>query len=260
MKNVPGGGWRFFAPVAALLLLSVPTWAQWVKLTVPGTPRKANGAPDLTAPAPRTLDGKPDLSGVWTRSMRGGGSVPNPGGANVAPLTSAAEVIFKERRENHGKDMPSGRCLPHGLSKAIAVPEPFKIIQTPALTLILHEEFDNWRQVFAPGTAPPPSPTGTWFGRSIGHWENDIFVIHTDGFIDDMWIDVIGHPATKALQITERMHRIDFGHLESQITIDDPGAYKAPWTMSLRFDLIADQELIEDICESERDQLHYVGN
>jgi len=244
---------------AAVGMSAVPASSQWVKLNVPGTPRTANGAPDLTAPAPRTADGNPDLSGVWIRSMRGGGSVPNPGGKNVAPLTHDAEEIFKARRENRGADMPSGRCLPHGLSKAIAVPEPFKIVQTPTLTLILHEEFNNWRQVFIDRTAPPPSAGATWFGRSVGHWEDDVFVIHTDGILDDMWVDVMGHPATKALQITERMRRIDFGHLESQITIEDPGAYTAPWTMSLRFDLIPDQELIEDICESERDQLHYVG-
>ena len=147
---------------------------------------------------------------------------------------------------------------PHGPTKAMSVPEPFKIVQTPALTLVLHEEFNNYRQIFTHSDAPPGT-TKTWFGHSVGRWEGDVFVVHTDGFIDDIWIDVLGHPATTALQITERIRRIDFGHLESQITVEDPGAYAKPWTFTLRFNLLPDAELIENICESERDSLHLVG-
>lgn len=259
MRHIRGGRvGAVAAALAGLLLATASVSAQWVKLTLPGTPRRPNGTPDLTAPAPRTPEGKPDLSGVWQRALGGGASVGNlTAGASVM-LTPAAEAIYKARLDNHGKDMPSGRCLPHGLTKALSVPEPFKIVQTPALTLILHEEFNNYRQIFTAGGVPP-SATRTWFGHSVGRWEDDTFVVHTDGFIDDMWIDVSGHPATAALQITERIRRIDFGHLESQITIDDSGAYLKPWTLVMRFNLMADSELIENICESERDSLHLVG-
>jgi hypothetical protein len=244
--------------ISILFLAGSPASAQWAKVTLPGTPRHPNGTPDLTAPAPRTPEAKPDLSGVWQRALGGGASVPNlTAGASVT-LTPAAEAIYQARLENHGLEMPSGRCLPHGLTKALSVPEPFKIVQTPSLTLLLHEEFNNYRQIFTAGSAPPRS-TRTWFGHSVGRWEGDTFVVHTDGFIDDMWIDVMGHPATAALQVTERIRRIDFGHLESQITIEDPGAYAKPWTLTMRFNLLADAELIEDICESERDSLHMVG-
>ena len=45
--------------------LAVGAHAQWLNFPTPGTPRTADGKPDLSAPTPRAADGKPDLSGVW---------------------------------------------------------------------------------------------------------------------------------------------------------------------------------------------------
>src|SRR4051812_22824055 len=222
--------------LAMLALAPATSRAQWVKVTIPGVPERANGAPDLTAAAPRTTSGNPDLSGVWIRAL-GDTRVDNLATTGVAErraaaveavynlasgvavlLTPAAEAIYNARRQNLSKDMPSGRCLPHGPTKALSVLEPFKIVQTPAITLILHEEFNNYRQIFA-GEGALPRRTRSWFGHSVGRWADDTFVVHTTGFIDDIWIDIAGHPATEALQMTERIRRLDLGHLEWEVTI-----------------------------------------
>ena len=56
--------------------------------------------------------------------------------------------------------------------------------------------------------------------------------------------------------MTERFRRLDFGHLEIGITIDDPKAYAKPWTARVPVHLLADSELIETFCENEKDQVH----
>ena len=84
-------------------------------------------------------------------------------------------------------------------------------------------------------------------------------VADTIGFNDQSWLDDPGHPHTEAMRVTEKFTRRDFGHLEIQITIDDPKAYTRPWTVNARFDLVPDTELIENICENERDTPHLVG-
>jgi hypothetical protein len=248
--------------LALVLVLASPAVAQW--LNVPGatTPRTPDGKPDLTAPAPRTPDGKPDLSGIWQRQR---GVPPTSGGtdgiaAGVEVLFQpSAEALYKARAENNGKGTPSERCLPHGITKAVSVPEPFKIVPTPGLILILHEEFNHHRQIFTDGRPMPERRAPTSFGYSRGTWEGDTLVVETTGFVNDTWLDFRGHPATDALHLVERYRRRDFGHLEIQFTIDDPKAYQRPWSVTLTFDLLPDTELIEHICENERDAAHIVG-
>jgi len=246
--------------VAALFLLCGIASAQWLNLPLAGTPRNADGQPNLTAPAPKTSDGKPDLSGIWRVAdgrLLGNLAANEPGGAPFQPWAAA---LYKERQDNLAKDRPSGRCLPHGVPDAMMVRSgPFKIAQTPGVVFILYEEFNHYRQVFTDGRGLPKITNPAWFGYSVGKWEGDMFVADTIGFNDKSWLDDPGHPHTEALRVTEKFTRRDFGHLEIQITIDDQKAYTRPWTVNARFDLVPDSELIENICENERDTPHLVG-
>ena len=97
-------------------------------------------------------------------------------------------------------------------------------------------------------------------GYSVGHWEGDTLVIESAGFNDRTWIDGEGHPHSEALRVTERLRRPDFGHLEIQKTLVDPGALMEPSTIPLNLELEADTEPLEYVCnENERDRQHLVG-
>ena len=55
----------------------------------------------------------------------------------------------------------------------------------------------------------------------------------------------------------ERIRRPNFGNLEIEITINDPKAYTAPWTVKLTEPLVLDSELLDYYClENERDAPH----
>jgi hypothetical protein len=83
-------------------------------------------------------------------------------------------------------------------------------------------------------------------------------VIDSNGFTDRMWFDTDGHPHTDALHVIERFHRRDFGHIDLEITIDDPGAYTRPWTVPLKMKLAGDTELLEFVC-IDKDAQHLLG-
>jgi hypothetical protein len=241
---------------AALILVLI---LQWINTPLPNVPRTPDGKPNLTAPAPKSSDGKPDLTGIWrNRNARYLNNIAADG--VEVPFQPAAAALYKERQENFSKDRPSGRCLPHAVPDSMLVPDtPFKLIQTPGVTLILLENQGHYRQVFTDGRGLPKETTPTWMGYSVGKWDSDTFVIDTVGFNDLTYLDDGGHPHSDAYHSTERFHRRDYGHLEYEITIDDPKTYTRPWKVNIVFELFADNELMEAVCENERDSEHLVG-
>ena len=241
-----------------LVLHAIPVRAQWIAYPTPGIPRTPDGKPNLTAPAPRTADGRSDLSGIW-QTTSGKWLVNIAADGVEVPFRPWAQAVFKARQEANGKGRPSERCLPHGVTDFDALATPTKFIQTPAVTVILFEAYNHYRQIFTDGRPLPQPSKPAWLGYSVGRWERDTFVVETSGLNDQTWLDDGGHPHSEALRLTERFTRRDFGHMDIQITIDDPEAYTKPWTVTMSKILVTDTELIEFICENEKDYAHMVG-
>lgn len=229
--------------------------AQWLTVQLPGTPRTPDGAPNLSAPAPRAATGQPDHSGIWKVDSGRYNNNLLPEGVEAPMLPWAAE-IYKHRVATFGYERPMTRCMPHGVPDAMTVLNlPFKIIQTPVVTVHLYEEFHKYRQIHTDGRQLPVDPDPNWYGYSIGRWENGTFVVETAGFKEGSWLDNNGHPHTEALRTTERFRRLDFGRMDLAVTIDDPKAYSRPWISdTLHFLLQADTELLEHLCENNRDE------
>jgi hypothetical protein len=257
---------RTVSLVAAILpIAAVPAAAQWLNVPTKGIPRTKDGKADLSAPAPRKPDGKPDLSGVWANSSPNGKYARNlaadfkPGEFPIQPW---AEALTKERMTGaHASEWPPTRCLTPGVAWLDGLQNfPLKIVHQPDLILILHEHFGEFRQVFLDGRDLQKDPNPTWLGYSVGRWDGDTLVVDTIGFNGKTWLDGVGHPTTDALYTTERFHRRDFGHLDLQLTIDDPKAYTKPWTVAESMEFWPDTDLLESVCnENEKDLKHLPG-
>jgi hypothetical protein len=248
------------APAAiSAVLAAIPVQAQWLNYPTKNMPRTKDGKPDMNAPAPKRADGTPDLSGLWME----------PGLKyliNVAadlkevPFQPWAAEEYKRRVDTRGKDDPNNFCLPSGIPEKEAVTSPWKVVQTPGAVIILYESRTIFRQIFTDGRKLPADPNPTWQGYSVGHWEGDTLVTETAGTNGKAWLDTNGHPVTEALKVIEKFHRRDFGHLDLEITIDDPKAYTKPWTVHQTAEFQPDTELLEYVCEeNNKDVGHFVG-
>jgi hypothetical protein len=254
MARIPASGSAAVALTLLICALADTAAAQWLSIPLPGTLRAPDGKPNLNAAAPRTADGKPDLSGIWSAdSMRWNENLAPDGAA--APMLPAAAELYKHRVETLGWNRPELYCMPHGVPDAMTVAGlPFKILQMPGVTVLLFEEFHLYRQIHTDGRQLPVNPEPAWYGYSIGRWEGDTFVVETSGFREGSWLDNNGHPHSDALRTTERFHRVNFGHLEVDVRIDDPKTYSRPWNSDrIRFTLQPDTELLEHFCENNRD-------
>jgi hypothetical protein len=254
--------------VAAILTIAtVPAAAQWLNYPTPGIPRLADGKPNLSAPAPRKPDGKPDLSGIWQMDQS---SATKYGTDLLADFKPGELPILPGQRPSLGnvltgdnaRETPFTHCLPPGiptLNFSSAVGYPLKVVQEPDLVVILYEAQTKFRQIFLDGRALPKDPNPTWLGYSVGYWDGDSLVVDSTGFNGKTWLDGEGHPTTEALHITERFRRRDFGHLDLQLTIDDPKAYTKPWAVTETLQISPDNELLEYISnENEKDLQHMV--
>lgn len=175
------------------------------------------------------------------------------------PFTPWAAEIRKQRMAGNNQDNPDAHCLPIGLMQLHQHPQPRKIIQTPGVTAILYEAQGGVRQVFTDGRPLPPKGVEPWwYGYSIGHWDGNSLVVETTGFRDDVWLDVEGSPLTNTGKMTERFTRVDYGHMNIDVTVEDPKAYTKPWTVTIKQRLALNTDLIEFICnENEKDAQHY---
>jgi hypothetical protein len=143
----------------------------------------------------------------------------------------------------------------------LSLPYPFKFVQTLSVIVMLWE-YDTLghRQIFTGRRGHPPDLNPTWLGHSIGKWEEDTLVIDSVGFNDRSWLSLVGHPHTERLHVIERVRRPDLGHLEIDITIEDPGTFSAPWHRRAGATLAPNDEIMEYLCsENNRDASHLVG-
>jgi hypothetical protein len=239
---------RFLASLGLLVLTAAFSAAQWPNALPRGFPRTPDGKPNLYAAPPKLPDGRIDLSGIWQVDNSRLQFNLMTDGPKVELLPGAAE-IYKQRLADRGKGRPSGHCLPHGVPDAMLAPTPFKFIHTPNLTLILYEEFVDFRQIFTDGRPLPKNPVPAWFGYSVGRWEGNEFVIESSGFNDRSWLDDDGHPHSESLHTIERFRRLNYGQMIMEVTIDDPKTYAKSWSAQLTFHLLPDTEFVEYVCE-----------
>jgi hypothetical protein len=173
------------------------------------------------------------------------------------PMRPEAAARFRASLAKGGSVSPTSRCLPGGLPFIYLFPIPAKFIQTPVLIAILHETGFNFRQIYTDGRKPPPDPQSLWYGYSTGQWDGDTLVVESTGFNDQSWLDAFGHPHSEALHLTERYHRRDFGHLDVQVTIDDPKIYTKAFAIQYTERLVPDSDILEYVCaENEKDIRH----
>lgn len=274
---------RFIRASIALVLASAAS-AQWPGYKAPGAPRTPDGKIDMKAPTPRAADGHPDLSGVWQYQRQPGTPPPAPPAPRKpgdppdiiprAVLTSQfwnlgasfkdglpfqpwAAELHRQRVASNSIDNPDAHCLPIGVMQLHTHGQPRKMVQTPGEVLIMYEANSGLRQIFTDGRPLPKDAEPWWYGYSVGHWDGDTLKVESIGFKDLGWLDVEGSPLTETGKIFESFRRPDYGHLEIEVTIDDPKAYTKPWTITVYQRLLPDTELIEFVCgENERDDPH----
>ena len=216
------------------------------------------------------LSAPPGQTGYWNSGTgsitgKGGNGLPTNLDISEVPFQPWAKALFEARAATQSRNDPHVRCTPPGGPRQFHTPFGLLIYEIPEAKRVLVLSGGGpreWRVIYTDGR---PHPSGedvapTYLGHSVGHWDGDTLVVETNGFRDDVWLDVEGSALTNAGKMTERFRRVNYGNLEIEITVDDPKVYTKPWTVQVNQRIMLDTDLIEFICgENERDVPHLLS-
>jgi len=223
--------------------------------------------PPSKRPAPRWPDGRvnfgpvPGAKGVWQGSGRlavnPNSYEPNttkaaPIHIDAVPLQPWARALVAQRHANFLNTEPHPNCKPSGGPRQFVTPYGVEIVDVPEQRRLYIFDIGgphSYRIVYMDGREHPKDPAPTYYGHSIGRWDGDTLVIDTVGFNEGFWMSRDGLPHTDRLRLTERLTRLDYSTLKYEVTIDDPGAYTAPWTSGFNLRWTEDFEVFEYICQ-----------
>jgi hypothetical protein len=193
---------------------------------------------------PRTPDRKPDFNGFWqtvgtahwnveahsaSEGVPAGFSVVEGGAIPYQPWALAKR---NENFQNRLTADPLRRCFLPGVPRAMYLPFPFEITQTPAHILMAYEFAHATRTIFLDGTKHLED-LDFWMGDARGKWEGDTLVVDTVSLGDRTWFDQAGNFHSDALKVTERFTPIDGSHIDYEATIDDSKVFTRPWKMRM---------------------------
>jgi len=216
---------------------------------------RGRGAAPQT-PAPRNAQGRVILGGkgVWTPS--GFGITAPLLATEKTPYQPWAKALFEYRQVNELE--PHTRCKPSGGTRQFLTPYGVEFVEFPEIQRIYIFDIGGphtFRTIYMDGRMHPKKLTPSYYGHSIGHWEGDTLVVDTVGYNEAFWLDRRGMPTTDQLHTIERFTRGSTQQIKYEITVDDPGAYTAPWTSGLNLAWNDGQELFEYVCQ----QSNYAG-
>ena len=287
MNKLPAMLKRFLVAAVLLAAMMVSPFARGQNAppqsAIPKTPETAPAAPasvdydgwgrpipkfakdQKSAPAPRH-----DISGTWDPAngsedggqFLGAKTLPVDGKpGHEPPYTPEGWQAYLQTKPSNGArsvaptdtNDPEIICDPQGFPREnLFQLRTTQIVQTPMSVIVLYEFDRVWRVIWTDGRELPKDPEPRWYGYSVGKWVDDYtLVVESNGMDDRTWIDHAGRPHTADLRVEERFHRVDHGHLEWSVLIDDPKMYTKPWLAMDKFPMRlqpADFDVRELIC------------
>lgn len=219
-------------------------------------------------PPPRHADGRINFgppegeAGFWARrtanlvinpdSYEARATQSSPIHIDAVPLQDWARALTNFRHDLYLASEPYTRCKPAGGPRQIMSPYGFEILDMPELQrvyIITTSNAMTYRTIYMDGREHPADLLPSYFGHSVGRWEGDTLVVDSVGYNESSWNNRDGLPTTEQLHLVERFTRRDMDTLDYKITIDDPGAYTAPWESGYTVGWTPGEELFEYVCQ-----------
>ncbi|MDR2215339.1 MAG: hypothetical protein LBE59_05805 [Nevskiaceae bacterium] len=231
-------------------------------------PRWPDGRVNFSAASPTDVgnwDGPADSS-IFSNVVNGqrvtaAPNLPTNLTIDEIPFKPGVRKIYDDRRT--ASEDPHTRCKPSGGPRFWHTPYGIEVLDLPETQemLFLHVGSPHsWRIAYMDGREHPKDLKPTWYGHTTAKWEGDTLVMDSVGFNDKFWLTRQGVPLTTQLHLIEKLTRVNHDLLRYEATVDDPGAYTAPWSGGWNLRWRVDSEPFDYLCqENNRDPERMIG-
>jgi hypothetical protein len=207
-------------------------------------------------------DELPDWSGVWAEDSNTvfdhasvspvGSSASARGTREFPPFTDEWEEVYQQNLalvlEGKFPDPITPCGIPAGFPRIFNLPDVYEFVVRPEQTWILSENGPNVMRIYTDGRDHPPVEERwpLYTGDSVGHWEGDVLVFSTLSVNNEGTIlDRTGLTLSNEMTAVTRIQKVD-GVLEVNMTLEDPLALKSPWSVTSRFEKLAEGSRVYD--------------
>jgi hypothetical protein len=197
----------------------------------------------------------PDITGSWERA-RDASIPPAPQPSLKAQYLKEYQAKQQAIREGNAKGQPLATsdvaCLPEGMPGMMGGPFPMEVLQSKGQVTIIQEAYTQIRRILLDRQQKAVDDVEPGFyGYSVGHWDAGTLMVDTIGVRENVRYQNVPH--SKDMRIKERISIGANGILRDEITIEDPAILEKPWTFTLGYRRMADYQLLEYICEDNRE-------
>jgi hypothetical protein len=213
--------------------------------------------------------GDPGLSGTWEASFARNG---NPGARAPQadpPLKPQYMAQWRARQaaaraaDARGEPLATAAtfCLPQGMPAMMGGGGPFpsEILLSNGQVTIIQEAYNQVRRIYL---GKPQLPLAEiepgFYGRSVGRWDDDTLLVETIGIKESVRFRDVPHSAQ--MRISERIRRVEADVLWDEVTIEDPVTLEAPWQITFVLRRLPDYEMMEYVCEDNREYADSEGS
>ncbi len=202
----------------------------------------------------------PDLTGAWERYRGPAGDAAPPPPESKPPLKAALMKEWEQRRaaereaDARGEPIAKGytHCIPEGFPTMMGGPFPLEIVQSRSQVNIAQEAYSQLRRIYlGKPQAKPGDVEAGFYGHSVGTWQGDALVVDTVGIKE--YVTYRDVPHSPQLRVRERLHLVKPDILWDELTIEDPVVLEKPWTVTFAYRRMPNYEIIEYVCEDNRE-------
>ena len=213
------------------------------------------GSMRANATAQQTATNIPDITGSWERA-RDNSIPPQPQPPLKPDYLKPYQVKLQALREANAEGQPIAErvvmCLPDGMPGMMGGPFPMEVLQSKGQVTIIQEAYTQVRRILLdrPQRAVADVEPG-FYGYSVGHWDGGTLIVDTIGIKENVTYQNVPH--SSEMHIKERISLGANNLLRDEITIEDPVVLEKPWTFTYAYRRMPDYQLLEYVCEDNRE-------